>query len=79
MMIKKVKLICEAIGMEDVTIVDESLAITMYYGYNKYSDLFFGEKTINENIEKNILFVDIGYSKTSFILSKFKYDEFFEY
>ena len=73
---KKLKLICEAIGMEDVTIVDESLAITMYYGYNKYSDLFFGEKTINENIEKNILFVDIGYSKTSFILSKFKYDEF---
>ena len=73
---KKLKLICEAIGMEDVTIVDESLAITMYYGYNKYSDLFFGEKKIYENIEKNILFADIGYSKTSFILSKFKYDEF---
>ena len=33
-------------------------------------------KKIDPNIEKNILFIDIGYSKTSFILSKFKYNEF---
>ena len=31
---------------------------------------------IDENIVKYILFIDIGYSKCSFILSKFKYDEF---
>ena len=40
----------------------------MYYGYTKYRDLFVQEK--------NILFIDIGYSKTSFILSYFKYNKF---
>ena len=37
----------------------------------KYFKIIF-----NSTIEKNILFIDIGYSKTSFILSKFKYNEF---
>ena len=66
---QELKLICESIGMKDIKIIDESTAITMYYGYNKYRDLFAYGNNIYENIEKYILFVDVGYSKTSFILS----------
>ena len=63
--------------MKDIKIINESSAITMYYGYNKYRDLFLNnENKIDTTIEKNILFIDIGHSKTSFILSNFKYDEF---
>jgi molecular chaperone DnaK (HSP70) len=63
--------------MKNIKIINESSAITMYYGYTKYKDIFLNkEKKIDPNIEKNILFIDIGYSKTSFILSKFKYNEF---
>ena len=74
---EKLTLICESIGMKEINIYNESSAITMYYGYTKYRDLFLNEdKKIDENIVKYILFIDIGYSKCSFILSKFKYDEF---
>ena len=60
-----------------INIYNESSAITMYYGYTKYRDLFLNqEKKIDPTIEKNILFIDIGYSKTSFILSNFKYNIF---
>ena len=71
---QKLKLICETIGMNNVTIYDESLAITMYYGYSKYKEIFIGNK--KDKIEKKVLFIDIGHSKTSFILSIFKYNEF---
>ncbi len=70
------KVICEAIGMKDVKIFNESSAITMYYGYTKYQDLFYNNKQLDKNIVKNVLFIDSGYSKTSFILSSFKYNEF---
>jgi heat shock protein len=74
---EKLTLICESIGMKEINIYNESSAITIYYGYTKYRDLFVNEdKKIDENIVKYILFIDIGYSKCSFILSKFKYDEF---
>ncbi len=74
---QELKLICESIGMKDIKIINESTAITMYYGYNKYRDLFVQEiNNIDTTIQKNILFIDIGYSKTSFILSNFKYNEF---
>ena len=70
-------LICESIGMKKIKIYNESSAITMYYGYTKYRDLFVQEKNkVNPTIEKNILFIDIGYSKTSFILSYFTYNKF---
>ena len=70
-------LICESIGMKNIKIYNESSAITMYYGYTKYRDLFVQEKNkVNPTIEKNILFIDIGYSKTSFILSYFTYNKF---
>ena len=71
---KELKLICESIGMKNVEIYDESLAITMYYGYNNYSEFFLLNN--GENTEKNILFIDIGYSKSLFILSNYKYNEF---
>ena len=70
------KSICEAIGMKNVKIINESSAITMYYGYTKYRDLFANGNQILKDIEKNILFIDIGYSKSSFILSNFKYNGF---
>jgi DNA-directed RNA polymerase subunit M/transcription elongation factor TFIIS len=71
---QKLKLICETIGMNNVKIYDESLAITMYYGYSKYKEIFVGNE--KDKIEKKVLFIDIGHSKTSFILSIFKYNEF---
>jgi molecular chaperone DnaK (HSP70) len=68
---QKLNLICEGIGMKNINIYNESSAITMYYGYTKYNNLFN-----NNQKEINVLFIDIGHSKTSFILSNFKYDEF---
>ena len=73
---EELKLICESIEMKDVKIIDESTAITMYYGYTKYKDLFEIENNLDKNIEINILFIDCGYSKSTFILSHFKYNEF---
>ena len=74
---QKLKLICESIEMKNVNLFNESSAITMYYGYTKYKDIFLNkENKIDPNIEKNILFIDAGHSKTSFILSNFKYNEF---
>ena len=68
---QKLNLICEGIGMKNINIYNESSAITMYYGYTKYNDLLK-----NNQKEINILFIDICHSKTSFILSNFKNDEF---
>ena len=73
---KKLNIICESIGMKNIKVYNESSAITMYYGYTKYRDLFVREKKIDPTIEKYILFMDIGHSKTSFILSYFKYNIF---
>ena len=73
---KKLNIICESIGMKNIKVYNESSAITMYYGYSKYRDLFVQEKKIVPTLEKNILFIDIGHSKTSFILSYFKYNIF---
>ena len=71
---QKLKLICETINMKNIKIYDESLAITMYYGYSKYKEIFIDND--KEKIVKKVLFIDIGHSKTSFILSIFKYHEF---
>ena len=73
---QKLKLICESIDMKDVNIFTESSAITMYYGYTKYKDIFINEENKIMKNKKNILFIDIGHSKASFILSTFKYNEF---
>ena len=72
-----IKLMCKSLNMNEVNIFNESSAITMYYGYTKYRDNFVYEKNkVDKTITKFILFIDSGHSKTSFILSKFKYNEF---
>ena len=68
------KLIAEAINMKNINIINESTAITIYYGYNKYRDLFNNVELNQE--PKHVIFVDIGHSKTSFIYSIFSYDNF---
>jgi len=73
---QSIELILKALNMQDVNIITESSAITMYYGYTKYNDVFYKENKIDTTIEKNILFIDSGHSKTSFILSYFKYNSF---
>ena len=73
---ENIKLICEALKMENIKIFNESAAITMYYGYNKYNDLFGDINQIDQESKKIVLFIDIGQSKTSFILSSFTYNNF---
>ena len=70
---ESLKLICRSVGMEKnyVTIISESTALTLQYGYTNYYNF------LNENVkEKYIIFIDAGHSKTSFILSKFTEDNF---
>ena len=70
---ESLKLICRSVGLEKnyVTIISESTALTLQYGYTNYYNF------CNENVkEKYIIFIDAGYSKTSFILSKFTEDNF---
>ena len=38
------KHIAEAIGMKDIDIINESTAITLYYGYTRYKDIFINQK-----------------------------------
>ena len=74
---KELKLIAEAIGMKNVNIISESSAITMYYGHSKYRDMFVTNvKHVMTTVTKYVVFVDIGYSKTSFIFAKFTYNIF---
>ena len=74
------RLILKSNNIKNFNIINESTAITLYYGYMKYKDIFLqevkGKKVINTGVEKNIIFIDAGHSKTSFILSQFKYNEF---
>ena len=67
------KTIAKAIGMKNINIINESTAITIYYGYTKYYDLF---KDDEKDKEKHVIFIDSGHSKTSFIYSIFKRNEF---
>ena len=63
--------IITTVEFKDIFLISESMAITLYYGYNKYQDFFIKNKIINYDINKYIIFIDIGHSKTTFILSKF--------
>ena len=67
-----IKIILKAVGAKKINIINESTAITFYYGYNRYKDFF----QPNKNSVKNVIFVDSGHSKTTFFLSQFKYNEF---
>ena len=67
-----IKIILKAVGAQKINIINETTAITFYYGYNKYKDFFKS----NKNNVKNVIFVDSGNSKTTFFLSQFKFNEF---
>ena len=59
----------------DVYLLNESSAITLYFGYKKYNEYFVRKNKgkspiIDPTITKYILFVDAGHSKTSFIFSQ---------
>jgi molecular chaperone DnaK (HSP70) len=63
------KIILQSLKLDnEYPFINESTALTMYYGYLNYKEF------TNEN--KYVIFVDIGHSKTSFILSEFTKNEF---
>ena len=66
-------LILKSNGIKIPHIINESTAITLFYGYNHYISLFKNESSSNV---KNVIFVDCGHSKTTFFLSQFKFNEF---
>ena len=75
--------IAESIGIkyDNIHLVNESSAITLYFGYKKYKDYFIRKNegnsaTIDPSITKYILFIDAGHSKVSFVLSKLAYNLF---
>ena len=74
--------IAESIGIKnDIHLVNESSAITLYFGYKKYKDYFIRKNegksaTIDPSITKYILFIDAGHSKVTFVLSKLAYNLF---
>ena len=59
-----------------VYLINDSTAITLYYGYKKYKEYFLSYNkelngiTVNPTIVKNIIFIDAGNSKTTFVLSR---------
>ena len=67
----------------DFHLVNESSAITLYFGYKKYKEYFIRKHSDNPNsaaidpsITKYILFIDAGHSKTSLIFSRLNYNLF---
>ena len=68
---------------KDFHLVNESSAITLYFGYKKYKEYFLKQDSLNKNaaaidpnITKYILFIDAGHSKTSFVFSRLNYNLF---
>ena len=74
--------IAESIGLKnDIHLVNESSAITLYFGYKKYKEYFIRKNqgksaTVDPSITKYILFIDAGHSKVTFVLSKLAYNLF---
>ena len=59
----------------DAHLLNESSAITLYFGFKKYKEYFIKKNngksaTIDPSIVKYIVFVDAGHSKTSFVFSQ---------
>lgn len=71
---------------KNFSLINESSAITLYFGYKKYNEYFINKKINSESkivsaeidttIIKYVLFIDAGHSKTSFILSKLTFGLF---
>ena len=74
--------IADSIGIKhDIHLVNESSAITLYFGYKKYKEYFISKNqgksaTVDPSITKYILFIDAGHSKVTFVLSKLAYNLF---
>ena len=71
--------ILSKIGMKRIAVINESSAITIYYGYKNYSELFNRDEKSEctpNYVEKEILFIDAGNSKISFITSKYTFLNF---
>ena len=74
--------VAESIGIKnDIHLVNESSAITLYFGYKKYQEYFIRKNegksaTIDPSLTKYILFIDAGHSKVTFVLSKLAYNLF---
>ena len=76
--------ILKAAGFEkNCHMIQESTAITLYFGHKKYKDYFVVKDAlsgntagVNPTIVKYIIFIDAGYSKTNFIFSKLSYNQF---
>ena len=63
--------------MEPFEIITESTAITLYYGYTKFKNIFEDNNgAINKNIKKYVIFIEAGHSKTTFVLSEFAFEEY---
>ena len=79
------KRIIEIVNLKkEFSIINESSAITLYFGYKKYNEYFIAKKQMKDqlvakvdpNITKYVLFIDAGHSKTTFIFSKLTYNLF---
>ena len=66
-------------------LINDSTAITLYFGFKKFKDYFIVHSNTNNNsnavsvnptITKYIIFIDSGHSKTTFVLSKLNYNLF---
>ncbi len=73
--------------LDNFQIINESTAITLYYGYNRYKDLFMepeaklpnskkitdsSKLVVNPHTCKYEIFIDFGHSKISMVLSEFR-------
>ena len=70
---------------KDFHLINDSTAITLYFGYKKFRDYFITNTNVNKvksaatidpTITKHIIFIDAGHSKTTFVLSKLNFNLF---
>ena len=65
---ESLKNILNSLKLKSYLLINESTAMTMHYGIINYKELNYDKKYV--------IFIDIGHSKTSFILSEFTKREF---
>ncbi len=72
---QELSLICEILDMKNYNIINESSAVTIYYGYKEYYNYFFNCEDESSQTDK-ILLIDFGNSKINYVISSFKKNEF---
>ena len=79
------KKIIDSINLKkNYSLINESSAITLYFGYKKYKEYFINKRQVNNqivseidpNIIKHVLFIDAGHSKINLIFSKLTFGLF---